>query len=241
MRALCAAVACDLGDLVGGNYGLYLDLFRRTLTELLCNPPLNQYQSLKDIFAHIRDLKFQERIRCVRNRKKPAVNRQAFLFCLFIKVVISDGEGKGAILGDPVACRDPGVHKEEDLIRDTIAVKADLGGDDRGCRRSLIDRSDGYGGELRAALAVEDHAVDRVGILAACHAVEDHVAHCDLTVQALAARLGGNDTREPIKIVGIIVGRAALQGLARGAKLDGSGVVIPRKIHAECLGKGANG
>lgn len=155
--------------------------------------------------------------------------------------MISDGEGKGAVLGDPVAGGDPGIHKEEDLIRDAVAVKADLSGDDRGSRGGLIDRSNGDGGELRATLAVEDHAIDAVRILSVRHAVENHVAHRDLTVQALSTRFGGNDSGEPIEIVRVIVGRAALQRFARGAKLYGSCGMIPRKIHTKCLGKRANG
>ena len=131
---------------------------------------------------------------------------------LFVKIVISDAEVKGAIFYDPVVGCQPRIEEEQRRITDRVALQADLGGDHRARRRLLVDRTEGHGRKLRAVLAVEDHAVDRIGIGCVAYAVEHHVAHGDLSQKGLALGLGGNDAREPVEIVLIV--RATMRSSA---------------------------
>ena len=81
--------------------------------------------------------------------------------------MISYSEREFSVLGYPIVRRDRRIHKEKYLVRERIALKADL------CRynaffcRGVINGSYRHGRELCTVFSVEDNAVDRVRITTA--------------------------------------------------------------------------
>ena len=62
-----------------------------------------------------------------------------------IKIMITDFKSEGAVLGDPIVSSDFRIHKEEDRIRDRIALKANFSGYNRFIGRGVIDSAERYG------------------------------------------------------------------------------------------------
>ena len=122
--------------------------------------------------------------------------------------MIAYSEGKRTVLGDPIIRRYSWVHKKEDGIRQRISLKAYL------CRYNalgvwrLIDRAYRHGRELCAVFTVKYDSVDRIRIALARAPVDHHVSDGDFSPQTLSRRLGVDDPREPIKVVGIVIFRA---------------------------------
>ena len=118
--------------------------------------------------------------------------------------MIAYSEGEGAIFGDPIRRSETGVHKIEDLVRDRIALKADLSGYNALGVGGLVDSTDRDGRELSAVFSVEDDAVDAVREGTAVLSVDHDVSDGYLAHQRLAACLCIYDAREPIKVIFVI-------------------------------------
>ena len=138
----------------------------------------------------------------------------------------SDGHRVFAVGGDPAAGGDAAVEEKQNVRVERKALKAELGGAYRGRGGVFFYASAVRGGELHAEFFVVYDLVYRVGEGLMLGAVYHHASDCKLSLKALAARLGGDDARQSIKVLLAVYlvcrgegGRAAYYDLARGGKL----------------------
>ena len=180
-------------------------------------------------------------IKAFRNTNCPPLFAVGKLF-LIEKPMRGDGERIGAVALDPGACDHTGRVEEEDALGYGVALEAHLCRGDGGGVRGHPDGAVRDGGELHdAALAVEDDLLDGVRVRLMARAVEHHVAHGDLPDEGLAARFGGDDPREPMKVGFVVVGGAVLERCGSTREGDGAPFFAPIDGKREDLGERADG